>query len=184
MQAATSLDAPAPRKPWSGSPDPLAREQYLETLGEAIAGLSAHIEAATWRLLRSISEFDRLEGWGAGFTSCGHWLSWRCHWDMITAREKVRVARALDNLPHTSEALRKGRVSSNVRAISRVATPANEKELLHIALNGTACHVERVVRGGAAPGRGNRSSMSAKGTRNVPSGFTPMPREWSSSRRD
>jgi hypothetical protein len=130
------------------SKDPFARDRFLEDLGEEIAQLSAHIEAATWRLLRAISEFDRKGGWDLGFTSCAHWLSWRCQWDRVTAREKVRVARALDNLPQINEALQKGRVSySKVRAMARVATPSNEGELLHIALNGTACHLESVVRG-------------------------------------
>jgi len=135
-------------EPWADSPDPLTRKHFLADLGEEIAELSAHIEAATWRLLRAISDFDRMEGWNLGFMNCAHWLTWRCGWDNVTAREKVRVARALDNLPKISDALRTGRVSySKVRAMTRVANPANEEELLNIALSGTASHVESVVRG-------------------------------------
>jgi len=33
-----------------------------------------------------------------------------------------------------------------VRALTRIATPENEEELLHFALDGTAAHVERLVR--------------------------------------
>ena len=43
--------------------------------------------------------------------------------------------------------MRQGRVSySKIRALTRVATPDNEEELLNFALAGTAAHVERLVR--------------------------------------
>jgi hypothetical protein len=119
----------------------------LERLGDEIAELSAHIQAATYRLLTLIREFDEREGWGDGFRSCAHWLSWRVGLDLGAAREKVRVARALAGLPRISEAMRRGELSySKVRALSRVATPENEEELLIFAKAGTACHVEKLVR--------------------------------------
>ncbi|MPZ21078.1 MAG: DUF222 domain-containing protein, partial [Luteitalea sp.] len=63
------------------------------------------------------------------------------------AREKVRVARALATLPLTSAAMNRGEISySKVRAISRVATPANEARLVDAARGGTAAHIERLVR--------------------------------------
>ena len=63
------------------------------------------------------------------------------------AREKIRVARALANLPLISESMSKGEISySKVRAVTRVATPNNEEPLLTIALGGTAGQVERIVR--------------------------------------
>jgi len=46
-----------------------------------------------------------------------------------------------------SEAFAEGRLSfSKVRALTRIAAPHNEAWLLALALNGTAVHVERVVR--------------------------------------
>jgi len=48
----------------------------LEQLGDRIAELSAHLDAATARLLDLIREFDAHEGWSNGFRSCAHWLSW------------------------------------------------------------------------------------------------------------
>ena len=82
-----------------------------------------------------------------GFTSCAHWLNWRTGLALGAAREKVRVARALGDLPRLSEAMQRGRVSySKVRAITRVATPENERRLLDFALSGTAAHVERLTR--------------------------------------
>ena len=120
----------------------------LEDLEDEIATLSAHIDAATYRLLRAIAEFDRRVGWDCGFASCAHWLSYRVGLDLVTAREKVRVARALEGLPRISETFQEGKLSySKVRAMSRIATSDNEEELLRIARDGTASHLERVVRG-------------------------------------
>ena len=67
----------------------------LERLGDQIAEMSAHLDAATARLLDLIREFDDRGGWGNGFRSCAHWLTWRIGLDQGAARERVRVARAL-----------------------------------------------------------------------------------------
>lgn len=66
---------------------------------------------------------------------------------MGAAREKVRVARALENLPKVSAAMAGGQLSySKAREITRVAEPATEEYLLMIAEHGTASHVEKLVR--------------------------------------
>ena len=67
----------------------------LEQLGDEIAELSVHLDAATVRLLDLIREFDIREGWNNGFRSCAAWLGWRVGLDLGAARERVRVARAL-----------------------------------------------------------------------------------------
>ena len=119
-----------------------------DALAAAVATLAAHIHAATYRLLVLIAELDRRELWAAqGALSCAHWLSWACGIDAHTAREKVRVARALEDLPLLSEALSKGELGySKARALTRVATSDNEANLLEIGLHGTAAHVEKFVR--------------------------------------
>ncbi|HEY6320617.1 MAG TPA: DUF222 domain-containing protein [Thermoanaerobaculia bacterium] len=120
----------------------------LEELGERIAELAAQISAATYELLAMLREFDERGGWGGGFHSCAHWLTWRVGLDPGAAREKMRVARALGALPLLSAALRRGEVSySKVRALTRIATPDNEQDLLIFGRAGTAAHVERLVRG-------------------------------------
>ena len=124
------------------------RVAELDRLGDAIAELSAHLEAASARLLDLIREFDARGGWGNGFRSCAHWLSWRIGLDLGAAREKVRVARALATLPRLADALARGELSyAKVRALSRVATPETEARLLGVGRGGTAAHVERIVRG-------------------------------------
>ena len=119
-----------------------------DTLAAAVSTLAAHIHASTHRLLVLIAELDRRKLWAdQGAMSCAHWLSWACGIGAHTAREKVRVARALENLPLLSEALSKGELGySKVRALTRVATADNEAYLLDIGRHGTAAHVEKFAR--------------------------------------
>jgi len=120
----------------------------LDRLGDEIAELSAHIEAATAQLLDLIREFDARGGWNTGFRSCASWLSWRVGLDLGAARERVRVAHALGTLPLLAQALARGELSyAKVRALTRVATPETEERLLAVGQAGTAEHVERIVRG-------------------------------------
>ena len=136
-------DESPPREPATATGDRGAR---LARLGDRIAELSARIQAATHELLVLIREFDEREGWH-GCLSCAEWLSWRAGLSLGAAREHVRVARALGELPKLSDAMRRGKVSySKVRAVTRVATPENEQSLLDVALAGTAAHVERIAR--------------------------------------
>src|SRR6059036_2834532 len=120
----------------------------LDRLGDEIAELSAHLDAATARLLDLIRDFDARGGWNTGFMSCAAWLSWRVGLDPRAARERVRVARALETLPRLAQALARGELSyAKVRALTRVATPETEERLVAVGRAGTADHVERIVRG-------------------------------------
>jgi len=120
----------------------------IDRLGDEIAELSAHLEAATARLLDLIREFDARGGWNSGFSSCAAWLSWRVGYAPGAARERVRVARALGTLPLLAQALARGELSyAKVRELTRVATPETEETLLAVGRAGTAEHVERIVRG-------------------------------------
>ena len=124
-------------------------DQALETLEAEITELWGHINAATAQFLALLAEFDRREGWAQhGLSNCAHWLNWQCGISRVAATEKVRTARALESLPKIAAAFGEGRLSySKVRALTRAATAETEDMLLHIALNGTAAHVERTVRG-------------------------------------
>jgi hypothetical protein len=121
----------------------------VDRLADEIAELSAHLEAATHRLLELIRRFDAGSGWYThGCLSCAQWLSWRIGLDLCAAREKVRVARALGALPRIDDAFRHGRISySKVRALTRVATPENEASLLEVARSSTAAQLEKICRG-------------------------------------
>src|SRR5438445_8641410 len=90
----------------------------LDRLGDQIAELSTHLDAATAQLLDLIREFDARGGWNNGFPSCAHWLSWRVGLDLGAARQRVRVARALGSLPRLADALARGELSyAKVRAL-------------------------------------------------------------------
>ena len=117
-------------------------------LGDEIARLAAQIDAATHRLLTCIRQFDESGEWHAqGAQSCAHWLSWRIGLGLGTAREQVRVARALGRLPAIDAALSRAQLSySKVRAITRVATPDIEERLLAYAAETTGAQLERICR--------------------------------------
>ena len=95
-----------------------------------------------------ITEFDRLRGWEPeGHCSCAHWLAFRTGIDLGAAREKVRAARALTELPQISASMEQGELSfAKVRALTRVATPESEGDLLELAQCSTAAQLERTVR--------------------------------------
>lgn len=121
-------------------------ERDVAELATELAGLAGRIAAQTCQFLVLLGEFDAREGWGqyAGVLSCAHWLSWQCGMSSSTAREHVRVARALRDLPLTQSEFAVGRLSySKVRAITRVATPEREPELVEIARAGTAAQLDR-----------------------------------------
>jgi hypothetical protein len=126
----------------------MSRHLAREHLEAEITELAAHINAANYDLLLLIGRYDEEQGWVQhGLASCAHWLQWRCGTNLGVAREKVRVARALPQLPQISTAFREGRVSySKVRAMTRIAKPVNESCLLNVALHGTAHHIEQMVR--------------------------------------
>lgn len=118
-----------------------------EALGAQITELCAYIYAATYQLLVLIRAFDEQDGWHQeGLCSCAHWLNFKCGIGMNAAREKVRVAHALKELPNISCAFERGEISySKVRAMTRIADTNNEDYLLMIARHGTAHHVEKLV---------------------------------------
>jgi hypothetical protein len=120
----------------------------LLALGEQIAEQAVHLDAAMHRLLTDLRRFDEARGWYAqGFPSCAHWLSYRVGWDLGTARERVRVAKALVELPKVDAALAEGKLSySKARAITRVGTPVIEPTLLQYAEVCTASQLETICR--------------------------------------
>jgi hypothetical protein len=138
MACADSLDPAANLRRWAG----------WEELEAKITELWGHLNAATYRFLMLVAEFDREQAYERhGLINAAQWLNWQCGVGPVAAREKVRVARALEQLPEISDAFEKGEISySKVRAMTRVATPTNESVLVHVARYGTAAHVEKLVR--------------------------------------
>ena len=120
----------------------------IDELENELTTLAAHLNAGNYRFLKLLGEFDRRGGYrGWGMLSCAHWLNWKCGIGLVAARDRVRVAHALEQLPKLSDAMRRGSISyCKVRAVTRIATAENEAWLLAVAENGTVSHVEKTVR--------------------------------------
>ena len=131
---ASSLDAPPRRS--------------LERLEQEICELAAHLAAATCRWLLLVAEFDERRGWAEwGARSCAHWLCWRCSIGLRAAREHVRVARCLRELPLVREAFSAGELTyCKVRAITRVASAETEAKLVEFARFASGAQLEKIVR--------------------------------------
>jgi hypothetical protein len=120
----------------------------LEWLETQICELAGHISAATCRFLLLLGDFDAREGWAQwDLPSCSAWLSWKCQMASGTAREHVRVARAMRTLPVITAEFAAGRMSyAKVRALTRIAAPETDTDLAELAGPMTASQVERFVR--------------------------------------
>ncbi|CAN5713034.1 hypothetical protein BH23GEM11_BH23GEM11_13170 [soil metagenome] len=142
-------DLSSPASPAPSYPDQFADPGPSRDLEDRILVIAAHMELAGHQQLQLLAEFDARRGWElGGHASCAHWLAARAKLDLGTAREKVRVARALEDLPETSAWMALGRISfCQARALTRVATAEDEAELLQAAENMTTAQVERMVRG-------------------------------------
>jgi Domain of unknown function (DUF222)/HNH endonuclease len=120
----------------------------LERLEAQICELAGHLAAATCRFLVLLGDFDARRGWASWeMTSCAAWLSWKCQMSSGTAREHVRVARALRDLPVIRGEFGAGRLSyAKVRALTRIATPDTEADLAELAGPMTGNQLERFAR--------------------------------------
>lgn len=120
----------------------------VERLEAELCSLSARVAAATCGFLLAVGEYDRRRGWEVWeCRDMAAWLSWRCGITPVTAREQVRVARALDEFSLVRERFGEGRLSySQVRAIVRVVTPETEEALVELAAVSTAAQLETITR--------------------------------------
>ena len=120
----------------------------LERLEAQICELAGHLAAATCRFLVLLADFDARRGWASWeMGSCAQWLSWKCQLSSGTAREHVRVARALRDLPVIRARFAAGRLSyAKVRALTRIATAGTEAGLAGLAGPMTANQLERFAR--------------------------------------
>lgn len=117
-------------------------------LGRQLCELSAHIQAAQADLALRLAAFDECGGWGgAGIRSCPHWLSIQAGLDYQTSADLLRVGQALAELPLIRQAFAGGQLSlDKVRALVRIATPADEEVWLELALNADAARLVRICR--------------------------------------
>jgi hypothetical protein len=149
--------APDGAAPADGGGPPL---EWLET---RLCELAGQLTAATSRFLVLLGDFDARRGWAAwDLPSCAAWLSWKCQLTSGTAREHVRVARALRDLPVLSAEFAAGRMSyAKVRALTRIAAPGTEADLAELAGPMTASQLERFVRAHRQVSRANDAAAGS-----------------------
>ena len=159
---------PLPRKPaWDidripcPTEDPMAMP--VEHLEARICALAGHLTAATCQFLQLVADYDERAGWEASeMPSCAAWLAWKCQLAPGTAREQVRVARALGKLPVITAEFAAGRLSyAKVRALTRIAAPETETELVEFATPMTAGQLERFARAHRQVSRGEQDGRPA-----------------------
>ncbi|MGH7723587.1 MAG: DUF222 domain-containing protein [Candidatus Dormibacteria bacterium] len=117
-------------------------------LDDQIGVLAGHLHAATARFIDLATAFDESRGWaGVGMQSCAHWVTIATGIDLWNAREMLRVGWVLRGLPGITEAFAAGRLSfDKVRALSRVATAADESIWLEVALEASGSQLARICR--------------------------------------
>jgi hypothetical protein len=142
IAGATRTKPPEQGPPEQGPPQDLTTAQ----LEAEICTLAGHIAAATCRFLELILDFDDRGGWAAwDMRSCAAWLSWKCSLSPKTARDQLRTARALKDLPVLHAEFAAGRFSySKVRAVARIATPETEADLVDMCTLMTAAQADRL----------------------------------------
>ena len=121
----------------------------LEIIRSRLCAAASQMAAAQCWWLDLVAECDETSAWfGYGIRDCAHWISYSCSMSIGTAREHVRVARALRNLPLIHAAFAAGGLSyTKVREATRIADRIDEETLLSLAQTCTATQFERTVRG-------------------------------------
>ena len=122
----------------------LSFNRSIDQLEENIISLARRSNELEYEFLKAVQEFDIRQGWRLWhLNNCAEWLNLKCGIAPGTAREKVRVARALFDLPKSSAAFARGELSySKARSLTRVATRENEEDLVDYACNATASQVQ------------------------------------------
>ena len=138
-------------------------------LRRAVTDMAARINLADWRFVKLIAAMERTRSWReGGYCNLGNWLDHRCGLGPCAARERIRIGRALERLPHIDAAFRDGAISySKVRAITRVATPHTDAMLLAIAEGSSAAQLESLVRTYERVGGSRRGRASSEQRRSL-----------------
>jgi Domain of unknown function (DUF222)/HNH endonuclease len=123
--------------------DYTASDRSIDELDAAIRRLVRQMNSECYQMLVLVREFDDRFGWKKwSYKTCAEWLAWRSDISLSTAREKVRTAHALRNLPAIAAAFEQGRLSySKVKALTRVAHRHDEDLLLAYALDANVARV-------------------------------------------
>jgi hypothetical protein len=112
-----------------------AESQRSNSLREAVVAAGAQFTASHYRLVKLAFEFEQSNEWEVDEApSCAHWIADAVDVAVCTAREWLRIGRALAELDLVDRAFAEGRLSyAKVRALTRLATPETQPELCALA---------------------------------------------------
>jgi hypothetical protein len=141
-------------------PDPTLEQLTDEQVEAAVCDLGAQLAAMTCRWLGFVAELVVRGIWAdQGARTPAQWLSWKAGVATSTAREHVRVALRLRELPAIHQAFAAGRLSySKVRALTRFAIPELEDLLLRWSQAATAAELDQIATNFRAMQRGRAAA--------------------------
>ncbi len=106
-----------------------------DQLEAEIVTLVGRLTSATYDLLVLIGELDHRGTWAlSGALSCAAWLAHHCDVELVTARNQVRVARAMREYPVLAAAMASGDVSyGKARVLVPHLSPEHVDDFVHLA---------------------------------------------------
>jgi hypothetical protein len=106
-----------------------------ESLRAAVVAAGSGWSTSLRRLVRAVAALDVSGEWATDAApTCAHWVATALDIEVCTAREWVRIGRALARLKVIDDAFERDLLSySKVRTLTRVATDKNEAELCALA---------------------------------------------------
>ncbi|MFN3218756.1 MAG: DUF222 domain-containing protein [Acidimicrobiales bacterium] len=116
-------------------------------LGAELVALSGELRRYQYRIVVAAAAFAESPEWILdGSPTAAHWLATVADVEACTAREWIRIGKALTVLPVTAQAFAERRLSySTVRTLTRTASPENEAELVELVAGVAAAEVGKVI---------------------------------------
>jgi hypothetical protein len=95
-----------------------------------VLAAGAGMDESRRALIQALAPFDDSGEWArTGARSCAHWVAERLRVNVGTAREWLRISRALQRLPDVAAAYSEGRLSyATVRTLTRIAVDHVERQ--------------------------------------------------------
>lgn len=126
---------------------PCATELPWDVLETEIVTLVGRLSDATFDLLVLVGELDARGSWSMrGALSCASWLSHTCDIEPSTARNQVRVARAMREYPALHAAMAAGDISySKARVLVAHLSEVHADELVELASTTPASRLRTAI---------------------------------------
>lgn len=112
----------------------ISNVHQLPSIGERLVTAGNGLHGLQYEVITLAGALDASDEWLLEANSAAHWIADALDMCLSTAREWVRIGKTLRTLPELDQAFATHTLSySKVRAVSRVATPNNETDLIDIA---------------------------------------------------